>query len=249
MGEATTMQGFLPLLAGTGARIYDEEEGTWLGDTAELREVLQFYADVYEGGLGETDLQIQGDGRDRSFEAFANGQIAILAEGDYLWRGVVNPQDGVAPMEDRDEVVGWARIPAREPSSGVDGQDFVSMSGGSGRVINPGTEHPAEAWELLAFMNSEEATLAFVEDEPRVTQRQDVNDATLADDEHLSYISSEVLPITLYRPGLAEYPEVSALVQAATESVVMGGSVEEAATTYAASLESLVGPDAIRNDG
>jgi multiple sugar transport system substrate-binding protein len=248
MGEATTMQGFLPLLAGTGARVYDEDGGQWLGDTEELRETLQFYADVYEGGLGDVDLQIQGDGRDRSFEAFANGQIAILAEGDYFWRGVVNPDGGVAPMDDRDEVVGYALIPAREPGAGVNGQDFVSMSGGSGRVLNPGTAHPTEAWQLLTFMNSEEAVLAFVEDEPRVTQRSDVNDATLADDEHLSFVSSEVLPITLYRPGFAEYPEVSALLQAATETVVTGGSPEESAASYRSALESVVGADAISGD-
>ena len=35
-------------------------------------------------------------------------------------------------MADRDEVVGWAKIPAREPGAGINGQDFVSMSGGSG---------------------------------------------------------------------------------------------------------------------
>jgi multiple sugar transport system substrate-binding protein len=248
MGEATTMQGFLPLLAGTGARVYDEDSGQWLGDSPELRETLQFYADVYEGGLGDVDLQIQGDGRDRSFEAFADGQIAILAEGDYFWRGVVNPDGGVAPMDDRDEVVGYALMPAREPGAGVDGQDFVSMSGGGGRVLNPGTDHPTEAWELLSFMNSEEAVLAFVEAEPRVTQRSDVNEATLADDEHLSFISSEVLPITLYRPGFSEYPEVSALLQAATETVVMGGSPEDAAASYRSALESVVGADVISGD-
>lgn len=248
MGEATTMQGFLPLLSGTGARVYDESSGLWLGDTEELREVLQFYADVYDGGLGDTDLQIQSDGRDRSFEAFADGQVAILAEGDYFWRGVVNPDGGIAPMDDRDEVVGYARIPAQSPGAGVNDQDFVSMSGGGGRVLNPSTAHPAEAWELLAFMNSEEAVLEFVAAEPRITQRLDVNEATLADDEHLSYISSEVLPITLYRPGLAEYPEVSALLQAATETVVMGGSPEEAAATYRSSLEAVVGADAISGD-
>lgn len=248
MGEATTMQGVLPLLAGAGARIYDEETERWLGESPELRTTLEFYETIYGGGLGDTDLQIQADGRDRSFEAFANGEIAILAEGDYFWRGVVNPDGGVAPMEDRDEVVGYAKIPAIEPGAGVDGQDFVSMSGGSGRVLNPGTDHPVEAWELLAFMNSEEAVLAFVEDEPRVTQRSDVNDATLADDEHLSYISSEVLPITLYRPGLAEYPEVSVLLQSATEAVVMGGSVDDAIASYHSALESVVGPDAVSGD-
>jgi multiple sugar transport system substrate-binding protein len=250
MGEATTMQGFLPLLAGTGQRIYDESSGMWLGDTQELRDVLQLYAEIYgDDALGSTDLQIQGDGRDRSFEAFAAGDIAVLAEGDYFWRDVINPDGGVAPMDGRDEVVGWAHIPARSPGEGVEGQDMVSFSGGGGRVINPGTDYPLEAWELLTFMNSEEAVLEFVAGEPRITQRSDVNEATLADDEHLSFIASEVLPITIYRPGFAEYPEVSALLQMASEEVVTGAaSPEEAAASYASNLESVVGPDVVHND-
>ncbi len=51
MGEATAMQGLLPLLAGTGQQIYTG--GKWQGDTAELREVLSFYQSVYAGGLGD----------------------------------------------------------------------------------------------------------------------------------------------------------------------------------------------------
>ncbi len=41
MGEATTMQGVLPLLVGTGTTIY--ADGKWLGDTPKLRQVLDFY--------------------------------------------------------------------------------------------------------------------------------------------------------------------------------------------------------------
>jgi hypothetical protein len=40
-------------------------------------------------------------------------------------------------MKDRDQAIGWALIPARQPGGGLNGQDFVSLSGGAGRVINP----------------------------------------------------------------------------------------------------------------
>lgn len=251
MGEATTMQGFLPLLVGTGQRPYDEDAEQWLGATPELEAVLQFYADVYTGDdpLGDPDLQLRQDGRDRSFQEFAEGRIAVLGEGDYFWRSVINPDDGIAPMEDRDEVVGWAKIPAREPGAGIEGQDFVSMSGGGGRVLNPNTEHPELAWELLAFMNSREATMELVADQARITHREDVNAEILADDPMLSFVSEEVLPITAYRPGLAEYPQVSVALQEASEAVVTGTAPDQAAADYQSELEGIVGADNVASGG
>jgi multiple sugar transport system substrate-binding protein len=143
MGEATTMQGFLPLLVGTGVLIYDEDAGTWQGESAQIQQVLEFYAAVYgEEELGDPLLQQEAAGRDNSFLMFSEGEIGMLIEGDYLWRSVINPGSDLAPMENRDDVIGWAMIPAVEPGAGVNGQDFVSMSGGGGRVLNPNSANP-----------------------------------------------------------------------------------------------------------
>ena len=117
------------------------------------------------------------------------------------------------------------------------------MSGGDGRVLNPNTEHPEEAWALLSFMNSRDAVLEFVAGQTRITQRQDVNDETLADDPLLSFVSEEVLPITAYRPGLAVYPQVSQLLQTAVEDAAAGDPVDEAAQSYQSALEDLVGAE------
>jgi multiple sugar transport system substrate-binding protein len=239
MGEATTMQGVLPLLVGTGAPI--SEDGTWQGATDGMTAVLEFYDEVYSTGLGDPLLQQEAQGRDQSFQAFAEGRLGMLIESDYLWRSVVNPDGGIAPMANRDEVVGWAQIPAREPGAGIGGQDFVSMSGGSGRVINPNTEFPQQAWELLQFMNSPEAIEALLAGEVRITQRQDVNDRVLSADPMLQFIAEQVLPTTAYRPGLAVYPQVSTALQEATAAVVAGTAPEEAAQAYQAALEEIVG--------
>ena len=61
----------------------------------------------------------------------------------------------------------------------------------------------------------------------------------------LSYIADEVLPVTHFRPGLAEYPQVSVALQEAVESVVTGTSPEDAAADYQAALEEIVGADAV----
>jgi multiple sugar transport system substrate-binding protein len=255
MGEATTAQGFLPLLVGTGKNIYDTQAKKWLGNTKNIRDVLDFYRQVYRGKpvLGNADLQLRADGRDRSFQDFSQGKIAILAEGDYFWRGVVNPNGGIDPMSNRNAVVGWALIPAQRPHSGIKGpafkrgQSFVSISGGGGYVLNPHTAHPKEAWQLLAFMSSKDATKAAVATSPRVTERSDVNKETLYADPLLGSIARNVLPITAYRPGFAVYPQVSQLLQLASQQVVSGTSVQKAAQDYQKALVKLVGANKVES--
>ncbi|MFC9561640.1 extracellular solute-binding protein [Agromyces sp. NPDC056965] len=246
MGEATTMQGLLPLLVGTGEQVY--EDGKWVGDTDGLNDVLDLYKTIYiDEGLGDAVLQQEAAGRDTSFQLFASNQIGILLEGDYFWRSVINPAEGVgtAPMANRDDVVGYTKIPAMKPGSGVNDQDFVSMSGGTGRVLNPNSDHPELAWELLAFMNSADAYEARNAGTLAITPRTDVNDEMLAEDPMLTYVSEEVLPITAYRPPLAAYPQVSTALQQASLDVVSGTSVADAASTYADAAKDIVGDDAV----
>jgi len=240
MGEATTMQGVLPLLAAAGAEIYTQDK--WTGAHQAVKDVLGFYQRIYGGsGLGDPRLQQEAKGRDKSFTRFAEGEIAILAESDYFWRSVIEPTAGVAPMKDRDQAVGYTKIPARTSGSAIRGQDHASMSGGAVRVLNPFSRNPRLAWELLAFIHSAAATKAQLSGQARISSRTDVNDEVLATDPMLKYVADEVLPITAYRPGLAVYPRVSVLLQEATADVVGGRSAEEAAATYADKLTALVG--------
>ncbi|MEU8246539.1 extracellular solute-binding protein [Nonomuraea sp. NPDC048916] len=240
MGEATTMQGVLPLLVGAGSEIYTG--GKWTGASQAMKDVLGFYQQIYGGsGLGDPKLQQEAKGRDKSFAQFAEGKIAILAESDYFWRSVVEPKAGVAPMKDRDTVVGYAKIPARQPGAGIRGQDHVSMSGGAVRVLNPFSKNPKLAWELLSFMHGAAATKSQLAGQARISSRTDVNDEVLTGDPMLRFVADEVLPITAYRPGVAVYPQISVILQEATADVVSGKSADEAATAYQTKLEGLVG--------
>jgi multiple sugar transport system substrate-binding protein len=243
MGEATTMQGVLPALVGTGKPIYDG--GKWQGATAGVKDVLGLYQRIYGGGLGDPVLQQEANGRQRSFALFAENKIGILLESDYFWRSVVEPKNGVAKMADRDTAVGWALVPARQPKAGVGGQDFVSMSGGGLRVLNPNTKYPRQAWEFLQFLNSAEAVKASLAGTAQITQRNDVNNEVLAGDPMLSFVAAKVLPITRYRPGLADYPKVSAALQQATADVVAGKTPDDAAKSYQDALVKAVGEGSV----
>jgi multiple sugar transport system substrate-binding protein len=240
MTEATTMQGILPLLVGTGHEIY--ENNKWLGDTPQLRSVLDLYKQVYGSGLGDPRLQQSAQGRDESFQRFAKNKVGVLLESDYFWRSVVNPKEGIDPMPDRDKDVGYALIPAQSPGQGIRGQDSVSMSGGSGWVVNPHTKNPSLVWDLLSFMGSHDA----VKDEVQrsavgISPRQDVNTEMLSGDPLLNFIVTKVLPITDARPGLAAYPQVSTALQKATGDVVAGDSVDKAIRSYQQNLTQAVG--------
>ncbi|GGM88248.1 sugar ABC transporter substrate-binding protein [Terrabacter tumescens] len=239
MGEATTMQGVLPLLVGAGSEIY--ADGKWQGDTKAVRDVLTFYKQLLDQGLENKNFQQAAKGRDQSFAAFAEGKVGILLEGDYFWRSVINPDNGDAPMASRNTDVGWAFIPAREPGSGVGGSNEVSMSGGGGYFLNPNTKYPQQAWELLQFIGSPDAINALLHGSAKITARQDVNAQVLSKDPFLSFVSQKVLPVTHYRPGLAVYPQVSQALQQATADIVSGKSVEEAAKAYGAAVEKAVG--------
>ena len=240
MGEATSMQGVLPLLVGTGSPIW--ENGKWQGASDGMEQTFELYSKVYGAdGLGDPLLQQEAKGRDKSFELFANNELGIMIESDYLWRSVINPAVGTAPMASRDDVVGWAKIPAESAGAGVNDQDFVSMSGGSAQVINPATEYPQHAFELLTFMNSAEAIKAAIGDTPRISARDDVNAELLGGDPLLSFIADEVLPITSFRPSLADYTQISSALQDATASIVGGTSAADAAKTYQDTLEGIVG--------
>lgn len=243
MGEATTMQGALPLLVGTGTDIY--ADGKWQGNTSHIRDVLGFYKKLIDSGLADRDLQLAAKGRDESFADFAAGKIGILAEGDYFWRSVIEPVKGEVKMASRNTDVGFAKIPAMAPGKGVRGQDFVSMSGGGGYFVNPNTKYPQQTWELLTFMTSPDAIKAQLAGQVRITARDDVNAQILAGDPLLSMVSSQVLPLTSYRPGYASYPQVSQALQQATADIVSGKSVADAAAAYQAALVKIAGADKV----
>ncbi len=239
MGEATTMQGTLPLLVGTGAEIYQANK--WQGNTQNVRDVLGFYKQLLDGGLMDKNFQQAAKGRDESFAAFAAGKVGILLESDYLWRSVINPVKGSASMAGRDTDVGYAMIPAKVKGGGVGNQDFVSMSGGGGAFLNPNTKFPQQAWELVTFMNSADGVKAGLGGTPRITARQDVNKEVLSKDPLLGLISAKILPLTRFRPGYAIYPQVSQALQQATADIVSGKSVADAAAGYQTAVEKAAG--------
>jgi multiple sugar transport system substrate-binding protein len=241
MGEASTLQGYLMALLGTGHHIYDAQQGKWIVRSQGILDTLNLYDTIYNvESLGDSRWQQVENGRDLSFEAFSNGTVAMLVEGDFLWRSVLN-ESGTFPMANRDESVGYVLMPAQEPGTGYNGQDFVTISGGTGFVINSNTDHPQEAWELLSFMYSKDSLDALQVLQPRIRARLDV---PVTGDEVMSSLVTNGLPLTTIRPQLPAYNQVSEQARIMTGRIVSGEMTpEEAMEAYALAVAEIVGAD------
>jgi multiple sugar transport system substrate-binding protein len=238
MGEATTMQGYYMLLLGTGHFLTDDE-GRWIVRSQGILDTLDMYRRIYvEEQLGDARLQLVQDGRNRTFANFRDGVTALLVEGDFFYRGPTAPGQEFA-VANRDEVMGWAKMPAQIPGVGLRGQDFVTISGGTGFTLNPNSRNPELAWELLAFMNSRESLEAFQQIQPRIRVRDDV---PVPNAPFLTATAAELGPLTTSRPNESVYAEVSAAAQLMTERVVSGQMTpRQAMDAYADTVTELVG--------
>ncbi len=239
MGEATTMQGYFMALLGAGEHMYDFEQNKWIVSSPAILDTLNFYYTIYiEENLGSARVQLVTDGRNQSFEAFRDGKVGMLVEGDWFWRSPMRREMG---EESRNEFVAFAKMPAREPGAGYRGQDFVTISGGGGWLVNPNSENPEDAWALLAFMSSAESVRAKELIQPRISFRDDVG---VAGDPVMTAMADALLSLSTVRPLFPDYPKISAEAQLMTERVVSGElSPEEAMAAYAEAVAEIVGQD------
>ncbi len=240
MGEATTMQGYFMLLLGTGHFLTDDQD-RWITRSQGILDVLEFYRTVYvDEQLGDPRLQLLQDGRNRSFANFRDGTTALLVEGDFFYRGPTAPGQEFA-VPNRDEVMTWAKMPAQAPGMGLRGQDFVTISGGTGFVLNPNSNNGELAWEFMAFMNSQEALTAAQEYQPRIRVRDDV---PVPGVQFLTDTAAALGPLTTARPNLAVYPEISFQAQLMTERVISGEMTPmQAMDAYARAVADIAGAD------
>lgn len=238
MGEATTMQGYYMLLLGTGHFLTDES-GKWIVSSQGILDTLNLYKTIYvDEQLGDARLQLVQDGRNRTFANFRDGATAMLVEGDYFYRGPTAPGQEFE-VANRDTVMGWAKMPAQNAGAGLRGQDFVTISGGTGFALNPNSSHGELAWELLAFMNSVEALNAGQQIQPRIRVRDDV---PVPNNVFLTDTAAALGPLTTARPNQSVYAEISAAAQLMTERVVSGQMTpQQAMDAYAATVIDLVG--------
>src|SRR5699024_3365559 len=126
MGEATTMQTFLPLLYGTDSDLYDEDSEKWVVESQGFLDSLKFIDNVYKNDLGPSlSWGITGQaGAKIATELMPNEEVGIALDGNWMpgsWE-----EDGNAPWPEWDETYDFAAVPTQ------DGQDpgHTTVSGG-----------------------------------------------------------------------------------------------------------------------
>jgi multiple sugar transport system substrate-binding protein len=241
-GEGTTMDGFFMLYKGAGGELLDTEDGKWIVESPALLQAFQFYDDMFGNELSEPEPFMEPEPWVPYLqEALPNGNLGIAVSVSALW-GLYAPESEWAPIANRDDVLAWTPMPAREPGGAINGWDYIGMGGGWAWAIASDTDNADLAWEFVQFMSSADAVSRYNEALGGIPTRTDAETSDFN-----AMLAEQVLPYQSFRPGHPDYARVSEQIQIATERILLGeASAEEAMTMFAEAVEGIVGADNVK---
>lgn len=241
-GEGTTMDGFFMLFRGANGNFLDPEDGKWIVESPALLDAFSFYERMFGEGYSAAEPFMEPEPWVFWLqEGLANGDVGMAVVVNVVW-GLYAPE-GPWAIENRDEVLSWTPMPAREPGAGINGLDYVSMGGGWGWAISNATENAELAWEFVQYMTSADAITTYTAGVGGIPSRLDA----AVDDPHVAAIVEQVMPYQSFRPLSADYTRVSEQIQIATEKIMLGeATAQEAMEQFAAAVEGIVGADNVK---
>lgn len=242
-GEATTVGGVLMLLHGAGGQLLDPADGKWVIESPALLQSFEFYERVFGENLSPAEPFMEPEPWVPFLqEGFRDGDVGFIVSGSWMW-GLYAPTSEWAPILDRDDVVGWAPMPARELGAAIGGRDKIGLGGGWGWSIASTTDTPDLAWEFVQFMTSADSVTRYVNVLGSIPARSDA----VSDEEFMTALATEVLPYQTFRPSHPDYNRVSAEVQLATERIMLGqADAAEAMRLFGQAVENMLGADAVK---
>ena len=237
-GEGTTIDGFFMLFRGAGGTLLDTAENKWIVESSAILDAFTFYETMFGEEYSEAEPFMEPEPWVFYLqEGVANGDVAMAVAVNVVW-GLYAP-DGPWAIENRDEVLDWSPMPAREPGAAINEWDFIGMGGGWGWSMSSTTENAELAWEFIQFMSSADNIGAYAEGVGGIPARADA-----PADEFNEAMASEVLPYQSFRPAHPDYTRVSEQIQIATEKIMLGeATAAEAMTQFAEAVEEIVGSE------
>ena len=240
-GEGSIMQGFLPLLYGTDSVLYEEVDRKWVTGSAGFLDSLTFLQSLYADGFASPP----GTSLDANYwqtivgDLFPAQGIGGVVEGSYMpsfWAA-----DGSYPWAEYPDKVGVAAFPTQNGQ----GDGRISMSGGWTLAVGAGTDDPQLAFDFLALALNRENALAYAISNSQIAVRSDIaQDPDYLASNPFAGFFTDLVSVTRYRPATADYPQISAEIQVAAESVITGRATpQEAAAAYDEALRGLVGDE------
>jgi len=246
-GEQGVFGGFLPLLHGAGGALYDEDENKWKVTSESLLETFKFYEEITKKGLINPQIAIDSDAAGIAAKLFSEGEGAIFQYGSWAYKYYWGSG---APYEipNIDDVVGYAKIPAKSPGASFRGQDFVNQSGGWNYTIAHNSKNPELAWELIEFLSETERQAGYNVIKANVATRKDVimNDL-YQQNKFLAEVSKwlEYTYMTPYvTPGFTGVPRDN-LYRVIGKTMIGDWNAEQAMESFAKTMENDLGSEKV----
>lgn len=240
-GEGSVMQGFGMLMYGTDDVLYEADDQKWVTGSQGFIDSLEFIETLYGEGLAPApDVALDGSMWQKLFgEWFPGGQIAGTIEGSWspsFWR-----EGGQYAWPEYVDDIGVAAFPTQNG----EGDGAVSLSGGWTLAVGADTGNADASFDFLAMALSRENALEYNIANSQIAVRSDVaSDPAYLEANPFIGFFTDLVTYTHFRPATADYPQISAEIQAATEAVMTGQmSPEDAAAAYDEAVVGIVGED------
>jgi multiple sugar transport system substrate-binding protein len=243
-GEAATMQGFEMLLYGTADTLYDGSAKKWIGGSTGFTDSLNFVKTVYSEKLASDPQDVLNPNWGQTIQTnlLPNSKLAIDLDGSWV-SGTWLPA-GSKPWPQWSTVLGQAAMPTQNGQA----PGTTSMSGGWLLSVGAKSANKQAAFDYVALSLNKENTLAYDIAASQIAERADVaaEPSYAAANPTLPFFT-DLVKVTHFRPAYADYPHVSDAIQVAMEAVMTGQlTPPKAATAYADTLKSVLGPDKVK---
>jgi multiple sugar transport system substrate-binding protein len=238
-GEGTTADGFLMLFGGTGGILFDPSDQKWVVRSDALLQTFQFYVDMFGNNLSVREPFLEPEPWVPFLqEKLPAGELGIALGISGLYE-LYAPDSNWAPIVNRDEVLAWTPMPAREPGAGINGWNYIGYGGGWAWGISSDTENSDLAFDFVQFMSSADAIAQYADGLGGIPTRSDV-----ATSDFNTGLIESVLPYQSFRPSHTDYPRVSEQIQIATERILLGESdVQIVMDLFADAVIDIVGEE------
>ncbi|MBU6531723.1 ABC transporter substrate-binding protein [Streptomyces sp. NPDC057245] len=237
-GAGSWSEGLLPIVAGTGSTLYDDESRKWTLKSKGLSAAFDLYDELIKSGLMPVrDLQNPNPWEPTKYQKFPEGKITVAAQGSWGWKYDWGPE-GAAPIENVREKVGVWDYPALVPGT----KPYAVSGGGYGFSISADSGHPDAAAELVKWLSSGEPLAKQLTAVGAVSPRKDLAGTAPYKDEPTLLEAERKLGSTVQPPLGDGQDQVAQAVQAATGKLVSGDADgAEAADEFAEEAEELLG--------
>lgn len=233
--EGSAFQTFEVLLQGTDgaldASFYDTGAGEFVTGSQGFNDALTLLADLKAKGLLAPDADQLDPNYWGTFGGwFTEDKVGVALTGSWL-------MFLFGEYPEWTEELGWTAMPTKEAGG------TASMSGGWVWAMGAGAADKEMTFEALTMLSSYENSLNLALGTGDVPTRIDVAETPeiAANNPSIPFFYDLVNSAGI-RPGLAEYPQVSAAIAAATEAITVGGlTPAEAQAAYDEAVRSITG--------